>query len=291
VAEKELRGEPLTEEEYTTIRFYGGDLEHLLRASVTTPEGEPPGGAGFFTEEDLQAAVVADVATDPDPDSDGVPNPVVLEEAVGRIDEIHAVVPVVDDDGTVYLQVAKGGVFAYYEFTWPADDRLTDEVWRQMLDQEAVPSRPEWIASFFTPEGESSELTRAVFDFQKSLAEAVWFLESLYLRARGPAMDEIGAEIEALLTSKQYEGHQLLRSEFRSFDRQAADRAVVTVRETWQDSLYEFDEYPGGYPYTPDALLAERGPYNLDVTYTLERSEDRGWQVTHIVYANEPPEW
>jgi hypothetical protein len=71
MAEKELRNEPLTEEEYTTIRFYGGELEHLTMASADTPEGGP----GGYMDEEPQAAVIADVATDPDPEGDGIPNP------------------------------------------------------------------------------------------------------------------------------------------------------------------------------------------------------------------------
>jgi len=287
MAEKELRAEPLTEEEYTLIRLYGVDLEHLLMASATTPEGEAPGGHGFFTEEDLQASVVADVATDPGPPA------IVLEEGVGRVDEIHVVVPLVDEDGTITLQVTKGGVFSYYEFPWPAEDRLTDEAWRQMLDQGQAPARPEWIGSFWTGEGEHSDLTRAVFDFQKSMVEAVWSLEIDYLRARGAARQQFGAQIEALRAAKQYEGHQLLHSDFRSFDRQAGDLAIVTVRETWRDTLYAFNNYPGsagwdaGEPNEPEA---ERGPYTLDVTYTLERDET-GWAVTRVVYTYEPPAW
>jgi hypothetical protein len=287
MAEKELRAEPLTEEEFALIRLYGVDLEHLLMASATTPDGEAPGGHGFFTEEDLQAAVVADVATDPGPPA------TVLEEGVGRVDEIHAVVPLVEEDGTITLQVTKGGVFSYYEFPWPAGDRLTDDAWRQMLDQGQAPPRPAWIGSFWTAEGEYSELTQAVFGFQRSLVEALWSLEPDYLRARGAALEQFSAQIEVLRAGKQYEGHQLVRSDFRSFDRQADDLAVVTLRETWQDGLYEFKQYPGYAgvePGEPDQPLARRGPYTLDVTYTLERDET-GWSVTRAVYADEPPAW
>jgi len=279
MAEKELRGEPLTEEEYSIIRFYGGELEHLTMAAADTPEGEPGGQA--YMEEEPQAAVIADVATDP------WPTPIVLEEAVGRVNEIHVVVPVVEEDGTTYLQVAKGGVFSYYEFSWPADDRLTDEKWRHMLDQGQAPPPPEWIGSFFTTEGEYSELTEAVFRFQKSLSGAVWLLEASYLSAGGAALEQLSAEIEALRAEKRYEGRQLMSSDFRSFDRQAEDQAVVTVRETWQGRLYEFSQYPG--EEGGDAL-AQRGPYTLDVNYTLERDES-GWLVTRVVYANEPPAW
>ncbi len=248
-------------------------------AAADAEQGEP--GGNTYMDEEPQAAVVADVATDP------LPPTTVLEEAVGRVDEIHVVVPVVDDDGTVTLQVAKGAVFSYYEFPWPAADRLTDEKWRQMLDEGQAPARPTWIDSFFTAEGESSDLTQAVFSFQESLANAVWNLEPGYLAASGPALEQLTAEIDALRAEKQYEGRQLLRSEFRSFDRQTADRAVVTVRETWLDKLYQFQDYPGGGDTEP---LSERGPYTLEVTYTLERGEWQ-WLVTRIVYANEPPAW
>ncbi len=279
MAEKELRGEPLTEEEYSIIRFYGGDLEHLTMAAADTPEGEP--GGGSYMEEEPQAAVIADVATDP------YPTPIVLEEAVGRVNEIYAVVPVVETGGTIYLQVAKGGVFSYYEFSWPADDRLTDEKWHKMLDEGQAPPPPEWIGSFFTTEGEYSDLTEAVFRFQQSLSQAFWLLDANYPPARGAALEQLSAEIEALRAAKRYEGRQLVSSDFRSFDRQAEDRAVVTVRETWQDWLYEFSQYPGEEGGEP---LAQRGPYTLDVTYTLERGEP-GWLVTNVVYANEPPAW
>jgi hypothetical protein len=282
MAEKELRGEPLTEEEYTSIRFYGGELEHLTMASADTPEGGP----GGYMEEEPQAAVIADVATDPDPEGDGIPNPVVLEEAVGRINEIHVVVPVAEADGTTYLQVAKGGVFSYYEFPWPADDRLTDEAWRKMLDEGQAPPPPEWVDSFFISEGEYSDLTEAIFRFQKSLSVAFWFLDTGHAWATEYVREQLKGEIEPLRAQKRYEGRQLVRSGFRSFDRQSEDLAVVTVRETWQDWLYEFREYPGegGEP------LAKRGPYTLDVTYTLERGE-HGWLVTRMVHANEPPAW
>jgi hypothetical protein len=237
-------------------------------------------------EEEPQAAVIADVATDPDPEGDGIPNPVVLEEAVGRVNEIHVVVPVAEADGTTYLQVAKGGVFSYYEFPWPADDRLTDEKWREMLDEGQSPPPPEWIDSFFTSEGEYSDLTEAIFRFQKSLSTAVWFLDSNQVWAGDEVLEQLKAMIEPLRTQRHYEGRQLVGSDFRSFDLQSEDRAVVTVRETWQDWLYEFSEFPGegGDP------LDQRGPYTLDVTYTLERGES-GWRVTRMVHANEPPAW
>ena len=285
MAEKELRGEPLTEEEYTTIRYYGGELEELTMAAADSDAEDA--FAPRFMEEEPQAAVVADVATDPDPEGDGVPNPVVLEEAVGRINEIHAVVPVVEEDGTITLQVAKGGVFAYYEFTWPADDRLTDEKWRQMLDEGTAPPLPEWTRSFVTAEGEYSEIQEAVFRFQKTLVSAFWYLSPIELPGGDELQARLNGEIEALRAEKRYQGRQLVGSHFRSFDQQSEDLAIVTVRETWKDSLHA---YEGEMPYFEEPSIAERGPYALDVTYTLEWI-DSAWRVTRAVYAGEPPGW
>ena len=237
-------------------------------------------------DEEPQAAVIADVATDPDPGGTGALGPIVLEEAVGRVDEIHVVVPVADDDGSVYLQVAKGAVFAYYEFPWPADDRLTDEAWREMLDAGQAPARPEWIESFWTAEGEYSDLTQALFSFQSDLVLAYWFLEPGTVRAGDGVVAQVAAQVEAMRARDRFEGRQLLAADLRSFDRQAEGRAVVTARETWQDALYELGDYAG----EPGEVLAERGPYTLDVTYTLERVGG-SWLVTRAVYAAEPPAW
>jgi hypothetical protein len=287
MAEKELRGEPLTEEEYETIRFHGGELEHLTMAAADSPEGEQPGTAGqVMPEEDPQAAVIADVATDPDPEGDGTANPVVLELGVGRIDELHAVVPLIEEDGSITLQVAKGGVFSYYEFRWPADDRLTDEKWREMLAVGEAPPRPDWISSFYSKEGEQSALMQGVSSYLKSLVSALWYVEPQNISAGPELQRELAPEIEALQAAKRYEGRTLMGVDFRSFDRQSEDLAVVTVRETWRDALYE-----GEYPDYAEEPVAKRGPYTLDVTYTLERGDYDRWQVTRAVYANGPPEW
>jgi len=130
VAQRELSGEPLTREEYERIKFYGGELEAMTLAAADQ-EGE---GRPFFEEQD-QAALVADVATG---------SGEVLEEAIGRIFEIYVAVP----DGEGGLHIAKGGVFSYYEFAWPMENRLTDEAWQAMVGAGEVPNRPGWTASF-----------------------------------------------------------------------------------------------------------------------------------------------
>ncbi|MCA9925944.1 MAG: DUF3160 domain-containing protein, partial [Anaerolineales bacterium] len=289
IAEKELRGEPLTDSEILLIRYYGGELEHLTMAAADREDEDP--NAQPYMDEEPQAAVIADVATAPDPDGDGTPNPVVLEEAVGRINEIYVIVPLVTEDGTIRLQVAKGGVFAYYEFPWPADDRLTDEKWRAMLDEGTAPDLPEWTGSFFIPETENAILQRAIYNFQSSLSGAYWDLsvEWWLWNAGEDVQAQFMAIFDELRAAKHFEGRQWIHAGYRSFDRQSDTLAVVTVRETWEDKLYPFDIDPGDAASLSDPI-GQRGPYTLDVTYTLEFI-DSYWQITNVVYANEPPPW
>jgi hypothetical protein len=135
IAERELAGGDISSDDYERIKFYGGWLERMTLAASDPAEGE--GYATVFSE-DEQAALVADVATDP--------NGQVLEEAIGRIYEIHAVVP----DGVGGLQIARGGVFSYYEFPWDIRDRLTNEKWRAMVAAGEQPQQPEWTEMFIT---------------------------------------------------------------------------------------------------------------------------------------------
>ncbi|MCB0017104.1 MAG: DUF3160 domain-containing protein [Anaerolineales bacterium] len=284
MAEKELRGEPFTEEEASFIRFYGGELEHLVMASADSDDESsfaPP-----ILDEEPQAAVVADVATAPDPDGDGVPNPVVLEEGVGRIDELYVVVPVIAADGTISLEVAKGGIFSYYEFHWPADDRLTDEAWRTMLDEGSAPDRPVWINSFFSPETAYAELQSAIYAFERSIPGFYWWpADDQYWPEA--ALAPFQADLDELAAAGQYAGREWLNADYRSFDLQSPELAVVTVRESWQDTLYD---QQGEMPEETDPIIGLRGPYTLDVTFTVEKI-DGVWQVTRVVLNSQPPAW
>ena len=291
MAEKELRGEPLTEEENERIRFYGGELEHLVTISAEMDTAEQGVGTPIGLAEDQQAAVIADVATDPDPGGQGGGGPIVLEEGVGRVNEIYAVVPVFMPDGSSFLQVNQGGVFSYYEFTWPAADRLTDEKWREMLDKGEVPDLPPWTASFFVPESSYDDLRVGVSRFQGDLAYVFWDpINSIGVF--GSAFDQFQPELEALNQSKSYIGRQLVSSYFRSYDLQSPTRAVVTVRETWKDSRYTYSEIS---PMYDEAPAAQRGPYVLDATYTLEYNQESSgygyWTVAQVFYNTAPPDW
>lgn len=138
MAEKELRDEALTEAEYELIRSFGGQLEHFWMEALRDQAQE--GGRSYLLT-NYPAMLTADVATAP-PDT-------VLQEAIGFVNRIYAIVPV---DGK--LRIAKGAVFSYYEFPWPAQDRLTDEKWREMVMSRETPDRPEWSASFLLENGE-----------------------------------------------------------------------------------------------------------------------------------------
>ncbi len=126
MAEKELSGQALTDEEYAQIRDIGDALEGLTTFSVEV--------AGQITSEgDERMAIVADVHTEGNSGQ-------VLEEGVGDAFTIYVVAPVEGQQ-----VVAQGGVFSYYEFKQPMSDRLTDEAWQAL---EPKPDLPRWTASF-----------------------------------------------------------------------------------------------------------------------------------------------
>ncbi|HHX13337.1 MAG TPA: DUF3160 domain-containing protein [Clostridiales bacterium] len=118
---KELENETLSDEEYELIRSYGGQLEHFW-FDVLKNEKNADDRSQLLI--DNPAALIADVATDPDSGQ-------VLEEGTGMLNHIYVVVPI---DGKLVL--AMGSIFTCYEFPWPMSDRLTDEAWRAMLMME-----------------------------------------------------------------------------------------------------------------------------------------------------------
>lgn len=146
ISKKELRDETLTDDEYELIRSYGVELEHFWEEANKDEVDSDNDGYGIATNM-FPAALVVDVATDPDGK--------VLELATGRISTIYVVVPV---DGT--LRIAKGGVYDFYQFEQPINERLTDHEWRVMLGIDAddngnyhwegdeLPDKPEWTEKY-----------------------------------------------------------------------------------------------------------------------------------------------
>ncbi|MDD4358565.1 MAG: DUF3160 domain-containing protein [Candidatus Pacebacteria bacterium] len=134
ISEKELNNEEITSEEYELIRSYGGQLEHFwIEMNKNEPAFQTMNKLTYLDQN--PAAIVADVATDP--------NGVVLEEGTGKIFTIYAIIPI---DGK--LRITKGGVYSYYEFEWPMQDRLTDKKWRDMLNLSNAIELPIWTDAF-----------------------------------------------------------------------------------------------------------------------------------------------
>ena len=63
----------------------------------------------------------------------------VLTEGTGRIMEVYVVFPVGGK-----LHIGRGGIYSQYEFVQPTSNRLTDEQWRQRLDQGQIPPIGDW---------------------------------------------------------------------------------------------------------------------------------------------------
>jgi hypothetical protein len=129
ISEKELTGQYLTDNEVDLIENSGDILETIT--SIDDFED-------LTSAADEKMAIVADVHTYPDPIE-----PVVLEEAVGNPMTIYVAVEI---EGRIVL--TRGGIFSYYEFVQPLDDRLTDEAWQEMLDLGYAPSMPLWVGVF-----------------------------------------------------------------------------------------------------------------------------------------------
>jgi hypothetical protein len=159
-----------------------------------------------------------------------------------------------------------------------------------MLDEGTAPPLPTWTDTFFTMETEYAAFQRVIYNLHSAISYAYWNLEpgNLYPVTES-VQDQFAAEFEALRAAKQYVGRQWLHASYRSFDIQAEDLVVVTVRETWEDKLYSFQEMPGDGD-SPSDPIAGRGPYTLDVTYTLTQ-QDEQWLITNVVFNNEPPAW
>ncbi len=132
MAEKELQGQQLTQEEYQLIWNIGAKLASLKRFPPDIMERITSG-----TDEKLD--LMADVHTDLNTGQ-------VLEEGVGSPFNIYVIV----DDGKGY-RLCRGGIFSYYEFKHPMRDRLTDEQWQQMEKKGIRPAQPDWVKTFTAP--------------------------------------------------------------------------------------------------------------------------------------------
>lgn len=129
---KELSGR-LSSEDYLTIFDFGKMLYNI----TTFQQEIPSEGPQALGADDLEPMpVIADVHTDAN-------SGLVLEEGVGYP---YAVYVICNIEGRP--TITKGAGFSYYEFTWLATNRLTDEQWRTMLTTNTAPASPAWTDSF-----------------------------------------------------------------------------------------------------------------------------------------------
>lgn len=127
MAQKELWGEPLTDDEQLYLKYDFGTHLWSIRYEAELSLAEPP----------EMAAIVADVASNPDAGT-------ILEVATGYVDYIYVIT-----DSPNGLQVTRGTVYSFYEFVNPIDNRLNDDEWRTALKAGQVPPRPDWIGAFY----------------------------------------------------------------------------------------------------------------------------------------------
>jgi hypothetical protein len=281
IAEKQLRNEAPTAEEYEFIRFYGAEIEALTFAAdddgIYQGRGGSPAGGN-----PLQAAVVVDIASNP---SAGV----VLENGVGRVFDIYVVAPI---EGRLVL--TKGGVFSHYEFTQPLDARLTDEAWRALLDAGDAPPLAGWTSSYLVAQNSAEPLETTIRRFNEQLVQAFWYTDAervAYFLGADEFADTVNY-VAGLRDAGQFVGAKLINLEFRSFDFQDDANAVVTTRERWSDELYRGSPYFADQETQGEPVLAGvRPPYTLDVTYTMQYDGER-WLITRIVLPPDtPPAW
>jgi hypothetical protein len=135
IAEAELNGEPISDDDYWHIKYWGGVLEQFTLAAADTTGGMDRDLS------DQKAALVADVATG----TNDLMNLVVLEEGVGQPTVIYVVLP----DSP--WRVGVGAVFTYYEFEVEPANRMTDETWQTMVEAGTNPPQPEWTQLFVSP--------------------------------------------------------------------------------------------------------------------------------------------
>lgn len=123
IAARQLVGEKLTRRENIWLVNFGRTLAHLCGHDSNLLDAGGDDG------------VIADIAAARDIQQ-------VLHVATARPRAIYAVF---DYGGR--LQLARGGVLHYREFTRPvADGRLTDQLWREMLKTGKAPPPPKWLA-------------------------------------------------------------------------------------------------------------------------------------------------
>lgn len=139
IADLQLQNTLPDQADFDWMRDFGGNLAHLL--DRIAPE-EVDNDYGFPEIGDI--ALVTDIAT-----GDGQ----VLEIALDQPSTIMVIVPMGDE-----LLLARGVVYDFYQFAVPADQRMTDEEWRALLNsswlpedekpENQIPTKPRWTDDY-----------------------------------------------------------------------------------------------------------------------------------------------
>jgi hypothetical protein len=129
ISEKEIKGQELSEENYRDI----SEVALRLKSASRFPRGIL---GEFELNTETKMAIVTDVHTDNN-------SRMVLEEGIGTPFLIQ--IEIRKGDKMVSLL---GGVFSYFEFKQPMDDRLTDEKWQtKVLKEKGRHFLPEWYSN------------------------------------------------------------------------------------------------------------------------------------------------
>lgn len=127
ISKKELAGEKISNQEFNSLSYIGGEIERLTLNIIESNVGY----MSSVSTPDRYIAIAADVYTYKDE---------CLEESVGMGDEIYVIAEI---NGLLYL--TRGAVFSHYEFTQPSSQRLTDEAWQKQLLDKKTPPPAVWM--------------------------------------------------------------------------------------------------------------------------------------------------
>lgn len=135
MAQRELKGEPFSEDERWALQSCLGPVEcTVLQSRLYGQEQEMP-----------PIPLTAVVA--------GAGENQVLQVGIGGLNRIYVVVPI---DGR--LEIAQGGVFTYYEFIQPRAERLNDADWRLRLAVKP-PAPSAWLSQYSASGGYMVDVT------------------------------------------------------------------------------------------------------------------------------------
>ncbi|WP_299314157.1 DUF3160 domain-containing protein [uncultured Aquimarina sp.] len=141
-SKKELAGKKLSVQEYGQIEIIGSTFEWLT-LDLVKQKDQYLDGWHNVKGADKSVAVVADIYT---ANGDNNPDKGILHVATGNVNDIYAVVEI---EG--YLYITKGAVFGYHEFHLPMGNRLTDEEWQEMIENNEATGIPTWMQEIIVP--------------------------------------------------------------------------------------------------------------------------------------------